>query len=293
MGSLRRLKQASLLLKMCSKVALLLLIASTASASSLYGGYGYPWSYGYGWPYYAHGYGHYAATPSAYAPVSTGWASAGTVPVAAGTYTPPDYAAASYDPVATAWNSVGTVPVRGGYSSAYAPVVSSYPWVSHLYSPAHTTSAYGQVIYSHPTGYMASRASAHVGLGEREGYSSYPVVSSYPAHTYYPVYAPAHTTSAYGQVTYSHPTGYMASRVPAYEDLGDRDAYSGSYATPVTSYPVYAYHPGFVSYGNEYGLPTGYTHALAYDENSLTRIPYKGNRRPTKLINSTNPRRRN
>merc|ERR1712121_275587 len=111
MGSLLRLKLSSLLLKMCSKVALLLLVASTASASSLYGGYGYPWSYG--------------------------WASAGTVPVAAGTYSPPHYAAASYDPVATAWNSVGTVPVRGGYSSAYAPVVysypvvSSYPWVSN------------------------------------------------------------------------------------------------------------------------------------------------------------------
>merc|ERR1712121_125168 len=175
MGSLLRLKLSSLLLKMCSKVALLLLAASTASASSLYGGYGYPWSYG--------------------------WASAGTVPE--GTYTPPYYAAASYDPVATAWNSVGTVPVRGGYSSAYAPVVSSFPWVSHPYSPAHTTSAYGQVIYSHPTGFMASRA-------------------------------------------------------PAYGDLGDRDAYSGSYATPVTSYPVYAYHPGYVSYGNEYGLLAGY-----------------------------------
>merc|ERR1712121_558925 len=222
MGSLRRLKQASLLLKMCSKVALLLLIASTASASSLYGGYGYPWSYGYGWPYYAHGYGHYAATPSAYAPVSTGWASAGTVPVAAGTYTPPDYAAASYDPVATAWNSVGTVPVREGYSSAYAPVVPSYPVVSYPYSPAPTT-------------------------------------------------------SAYGQVTYSSPTGFMASRVSAYGDLGERDAYSGSYATPVTSYPVYAYHPGYVSYGNEYGLHTGfaYNHALAYNEDSLTRIPYR------------------
>merc|ERR1712121_537897 len=193
MGSLLRLKLSSLPLKMCSKVALLLLVASTASASSLYGGYGYPWSYG--------------------------WASAGTVPVAAGTYTPPDYAAAAYDPVATAWNSVGTVPVRGGYSSAYAPVVSSYPMVSYPYAPAHTTSAYGQVIYSHPTGYMASRASAH-------------------------------------------------------GDLGDRDAYSGSYATPVTSYPVYAYHPGYVSYGNEYGLLAGYNHALAYDEKSLTRIPY-------------------
>merc|ERR1712121_311784 len=208
MGSLLRLKLSSLLLKMCSKVALLLLVASTASASSLYGGYGYPWSYG--------------------------WASAGTVPVAAGTYTPPDYAAASYDPVATAWNSVGTVPVRGGYSSAYAPVVSSYPWVSHPYSPAHTTSAYGQVTYSHPTGFMASRASAHVGLGEREGYSSYPVVSSYPALSYYPAYAPAHTTSVYGQVTYSHPTGYMASSAPAYGGLGEREGYSYTPTPPNT-----------------------------------------------------------
>merc|ERR1712121_287492 len=252
MGSLLRLKLSSLPLKMCSKVALLLLVASTASASSLYGGYGYPWSYG--------------------------WASAGTVPVAAGTYTPPYYAAASYDPVATAWNSLGTVPVREGYSSAYAPVVPSYPVVSYPYAPAHTTSAYGQATYSYPTGFMASHASAHVGLGEREGYSSYPVVSSYPALSYYPTYAPAHPTSAYGQVTYSYPTGYMASRAPAYGDLGDRDAYSGSYATPVTSYPVYAYHPGFVSYGNEYGLPTGfaYNHALAYNEESLTRIPYQG-----------------
>merc|ERR1711942_222248 len=158
MGSLLRLKQSSLLLKMCSKVALLLLVASTASASSLYGGYGYPWSYG--------------------------WASAGTVPVAAGTYTLPDYAAASYDPVATAWNSVGTVPVRGGYSSAYAPVVSSYPWVSYPYSPAHTTSAYGQVTYSQPTGYMASRASAYGDLGEREGYSSYAVQGYAPYYTH-------------------------------------------------------------------------------------------------------------
>merc|ERR1712121_451092 len=235
MGSLLRLKLSSLLLKMCSKVAFLLLVASTASASSLYGGYGYPWSYG--------------------------WASAGTV--AAGTYTPPDYAAAAYYPVATAWNSVGTVPVRGGYSSAYAPVVSSYPWVSHLYSPAHTTSAYGQVIYSHPTGYMASRASAHVGLGEREGYSSYPVVSSYPAHSYYPAYAPAHTTSAYGQVTYSHPTGYMHSHVPAYGDLGERDGYS-SYA--VQGYAPYLTHGYTVQYVTpsgdvRYYNPVHYPHA--------------------------------
>merc|ERR1711942_113229 len=224
MGSLLRLKLSSLLLKMCSKVALLLLVASTASASSVYGGYGYPWSYG--------------------------WASAGTVPVAAGTYTPPYYAAASYDPVATAWNSVGTVPVRGGYSSAYAPVVSSYPWVSHPYSPAHTTSAYGQVTYSYPTGFMASRASAHVGLGEREGYSSYPVVSSYPALSYYPAYAPAHPTSAYGQVTYSHPTGYMASRAPAYGDLGERDGYS--------SYAVQGYAPYYThGYTVQYVTPSG------------------------------------
>merc|ERR1711875_112067 len=224
MGSLLRLKLSSLLLKMCSKVALLLLVASTASASSLYGGYGYPWSYG--------------------------WASAGTVPVAAGAYSPPHYAAASYDPVATAWNSVGTVPVRGGYSSAYAPVVSSYPWVSHPYSPAHTTSAYGQVTYSHPTGFMASRASAHVGLGEREGYSSYPVVSSYPALSYYPTYAPAHPTSAYGQVTYSQPTGFMASRAPAYGDLGERDGYS--------SYAVQGYAPYYThGYTIQYVTPSG------------------------------------
>merc|ERR1711942_492768 len=224
MGSLLRLKLSSLLLKMCSKVALLLLVASTASASSLYGGYGYPWSYGY--------------------------ASAGTVPVAAGTYTPPYYAAASYDPVATAWNSVGTVPVRGGYSSAYAPVVPSYPVVSYPYSPAHPTSAYGQVTYSYPTGFMASRASAHVGLGEREGYSSYPVVSSYPALSYYPTYAPAHTTSAYGQVTYSHPTGYIASRASAYGDLGERDGYS--------SYAVQGYAPYYThGYTVQYVTPSG------------------------------------
>merc|ERR1711942_334263 len=205
--------------KMFFKAALLLLIASTAGASSLYGGYGYPWSYGYGWPY------------------------------AAGTYTPPDYAA-SYDPVATAWNSVGTVPVRGGYSSAYAPVVSSYPWVSYPYSPAHTTSAYGQVTSSHPTGFMASRASAHVGLGEREGYSSYPVVSSYPAHPYSPAYAPAHPTSAYGQVTYSQPTGYMASRASAYGDLGERDGYS--------SYAVQGYAPYYThGYTVQYVTPSG------------------------------------
>merc|ERR1711942_562811 len=157
MGSLLRLKLSSLLLKMCSKVALLLLVASTASASSVYGGYGYPWSYG--------------------------WASAGTVPVAAGTYTPPYYAAASYDPVATAWNSVGTVPVRGGYSSAYAPVVSSYPVVSNPYSPAHSTSAYGQVTYSYPTGFLASRAPAYGDLGERDGYSSYAVQGYAPYYT--------------------------------------------------------------------------------------------------------------
>merc|ERR1712083_784373 len=102
----------------------------------------------------------------------------------------------------------GTVPGRQAYSSVYAPVVSSYPVVSYpAYAPAHT-SAYGQVKYSYPSGYLASRGSGYGDLGEREGYSSYPVVSHYPA------YAPA-PTSAYGQVTYSHPTGYLASRAPA------------------------------------------------------------------------------
>merc|ERR1712083_556309 len=105
----------------------------------------------------------------------------------------------------------GTVPVRQAYSSAYAPVVSSYPVVSHYpaYAPA-PTSAYGQVTYSHPTGYLASRAPAYGDLGERDGYSSYAVqgYAPYYTHGYTIKYVTPSGEVRYYPVNYPHPSYY-------------------------------------------------------------------------------------